>query len=270
MKKIILIMGGGNLPIEIIKNLKTKKIEFYCLAFINNPVSKVIKNYDHKIINFGKIITELIFLRSKGFEQVLMTGHLRRPNLNEIKPDLNSLKLFPRFAKVLLQGGDNNILDFSIKYLKEIGFDTLDLRKIIPDNFLGYDRQSKRKIKDLNYKDVKKGESILNSISKFDIGQSIIIQNGNVIGIEAAQGTDNLIKQSLSLINVKDEAVLIKLVKKNQNLKADLPTIGLQTVINCKKSSIKGIAFSANKTLFISKEKVIKYCNENNIFLLGI
>ena len=65
MKKIILIMGGGNLPIEIIKNLKTKKIEFYCLAFINNPVSKVIKNYDHKIINFGKIITELIFLRSR-------------------------------------------------------------------------------------------------------------------------------------------------------------------------------------------------------------
>ena len=138
MKKIILIVGGGNLPIEIIKSLKTKKIEFYCLAFINNPVSKIIKRYNHKVINFGKIITELINLKSKGFNQVLMIGYLKRPNLSEIKPDLNSIKLFPRFAKVLLQGGDNNILDFSIKYLKKIGFNTLDLRKMLPDNFLGF------------------------------------------------------------------------------------------------------------------------------------
>ena len=119
-------------------------------------------------------------------------------------------------------------------------------------------------------KDIKKGKNILDSLSKFDIGQSIIIENGNIIGIEAAQGTDNLIKQASSLLNKNGDSVLIKLVKKNQNLKADLPAIGLQTVINCKKSHISGIAFSANKTLFLSKEKVIKYCNENNIFLLGI
>ena len=63
-------------------------------------------------INFGKIITELKYLRSQGFKNILMIGHLKRPNLNEIKPDVNSLKILPKFAKVLLQGGDNNILDF--------------------------------------------------------------------------------------------------------------------------------------------------------------
>ena len=263
-------MGGGNLPVEIIKNLKNKGIEFYCLGFINNPVSRIIKKHNHKIINFGKIITELKYLRSQGFKNILMIGHLKRPNLNEIKPDVNSLKILPKFAKVLLQGGDNNILDFSIKYLKDIGFNTLDLRKIIPDNFLGLNSQTKKKINDSNYRDITKGKDILNSLSKFDVGQSIIIQNCNVIGIEAAQGTDNLIKQVSPFININGEAVLIKLAKKKQNLKADLPTIGMRTVINCKKSSIRGVAFSANKTLFLSKEKVVKFCNENNIFLLGI
>ncbi len=263
-------MGGGSLPVEIINNFKKQRIEFFCLAFEKNPVSKVIKKHNHKIINFGKVLTELKLLKLKGFKDILMIGNLKRPNLNEIKPDINSLKLLPVFFKILLEGGDNNILDFSIKYLKKIGFNTLDLRKIIPDNFPGHNIQTKKKINNSNYKDIEKGKNILNSLSKFDVGQSIVMQNCNVIGIEAAQGTDNLIKQVSPFINKNDEAVLVKLVKKNQNLRADLPTIGLRTVINCKKSSIRGVAFSAKKTLFLRKEKVIKYCDENNIFLLGI
>ena len=161
MKKIILIMGGGNLPIEVINNLKTKRIEFFCLSFVNKPVSKIIENYNYKVINFGKIITELNILKSRGFKQILMIGNIRRPNLKEIKPDINSLKLFPKFAKILLQGGDNNILDFSIKYLKEIGFNTLDLRKIIPDNFLGYNQQTKKKNTRFNLERYKKGKEYI-------------------------------------------------------------------------------------------------------------
>ena len=116
--------------------------------------------------------------------------------------------------------------------------------------------------------DIEKGKKILENNSKFDIGQSIVMQQGSVIGIEAAQGTDNLLRQSSTYINNK--GVLIKLAKLNQDLRADLPTIGIRTLKNCHKFGICGVAYSANKTIFINKGKILEFCKNNNIFLFGI
>ena len=100
-------------------------------------------------------------------------------------------------------------------------------------------------------KDIKKGQKILEQISKFDIGQSIIIQKGNVVGIEGIQGTDFLIKNSKNYLVNDINAVLIKSSKQNQDLRVDLPTIGIKTLENCKKSNIYGLAFSSNSTIFL-------------------
>ena len=110
MYKIILLTGGGRLPDEVIKSLKKNKKIFFCIGFEGNPVSKIVLKSEHKIINFGSIVTELKKLNSKGYSHVLLVGNLNRPSLKEIKPDFNSLKLIPYFTKVLLEGGDNNIL----------------------------------------------------------------------------------------------------------------------------------------------------------------
>jgi hypothetical protein len=269
MQKIVLLTGGGDLPLEVIRNLKKQEIKFFCLVFCNNPVSKIIFRNDFKIINFGKIVTELKELKLEGFSNILLIGNVKRPNLKEIKPDFNTIKLFPLFVKKLLQGGDNNLLDFSIIQLKKLGFRILDLRKVIPENFLGSGNQTKTTIIEANLNDIKKGKIILDSNSKFDIGQSIIVQQGSVLGIEAAHGTDHLIKTSTSFKNDL-RPTLIKLVKIKQNLKVDLPTIGITTLRNCKKHGISGIAYSANKTLFIKKDEIINFCNKNNIFLFGV
>ena len=109
----------------------------------------------------------------------------------------------------------------------------------------------------------------MSSISKFDIGQSIIMRHGTVIGIEAAQGTDNLIKQSYRYLKNVNEGVLIKMIKK-QDIRVDLPTIGLRTVKYLKKYSLEGLAYSSNKTVILNKDQVIKYCEKNNIFLFGV
>ncbi len=270
MKNIVLIAGGGDLPTEVIKKLKEKKINFFCLIFEKNPVSKIIFKTNYKLINFGKIISELLKLKDLGFKQVVLVGKLKRPNISDIKPDFNSIKVIPKLAKILLNGGDNNLLHFCISYLINIGFKVLDLRKIIPENFLNSGNITKTRLSKLQIDDIKKGKKILDCISKFDIGQSLVIQSGNIIGIEAAQGTDKLIKDSYNYLNKDEKSILVKLAKVKQNLKADLPTIGVKTIINCSKSGICGIAFSANKTLFINKHKILKYCNHKNIFLYGV
>ena len=270
MQKIILLTGGGDLPTEVIKTLKKKKITFYCIAFKNNPISKEILKYENNIINFGNVVTELKKLKLLGFHYVLMIGNLQRPNFGEIKPDINAISLIPQLTRILLRGGDNNLLNFVSNQLKKFGFKLLDLKKLIPELFLGKGNQTKIKFLNKKKQDIKKGKLILNSLSKFDVGQSIIIQNGTVIGIEAAQGTDELIKNAGLLLTKGQEGTLIKIAKLKQNLRVDLPTIGLETLKNCKKNNVNGIAYSANKTIFIKKQKIIDYCNKHKIFLFGI
>ena len=270
MKKIILLAGGGDLPNQVIDSFKNKKISIFCISFEKNSIPKNINRKNHKVINFGEVITELKKLQKNGFKKIIMIGNLNRPKIHEIKPDLNSIKLIPEFTKTLLSGGDNYLLNFVINKLHKIGFTILDMRDVLPNNFLGKGNQTITNLSSTNKQDIKKGKLILDTISKFDIGQSLVIGNGNVIGIETIHGTDYLIKSCSLLKNNSKDNILIKLVKKKQNLKVDLPTIGLKTLKNCKANSIGGIAYTANKTLFVNKNEIIDFCNSNKIFLYGI
>ena len=145
-----------------------------------------------------------------------MAGSLDRPNLKELRPDFNSIKLLPKFIKKIMEGGDNNLLTLVIDELENKGFKILELKNLLPEIFLGKGNQTKLSPSKSNFFDIQKGMKILNNNSKFDIGQSIIMQQGSVIGIEAVQGTDNLIKQSYPFLKEINQGVLIKMTKKNK------------------------------------------------------
>ena len=264
MNKIIFIFGNGNLPRLIIKKIKNSNLEFKILSISEK---NLFKSHNSKSVKLGKIITELNGLKKKGYSKILMAGSINRPRLSDIKPDFNSLKLLPKFTKTLFEGGDNNLLKFVITELENLDYKILYIHKIFPDLFLGPGNQTKVKISKNNFKDIHKGSLILKNNSKFDIGQSILIQEGNVIGIEAVQGTDNLIKQSLPYLQKVKKGVLIKLIKVKQDLRADLPTIGLDTLKDCKKVGIKGIVLKAKQNIFLDIKKSIEFANKNKIFI---
>lgn len=271
MKKIIILAGKGDLPYEVIKVLKLQKKLFKVIAFEKNKVSLKVSKLLYKEINFGGIITALKNLKKDGFESIIMVGAVQKPKISEIIPDMNSIKLLPEFAKKIIEGGDNNLLSFSIKKIKDLGFQILDIRKILPTYFYPKGIITKTAPDKKFLSDIKKGKKILNTISRFDIGQSIIIQNGDVVGIEGAEGTDALIKHSKSFLS-KDKrgGVLVKLSKLKQELLVDLPTIGKTTIENCKKNNVCGVAYSSGKTIFLDAEKILNFCNKNKIFLIGV
>ncbi len=267
MDKIIVISGNGKLPKLVVNKLKKNKNHYFELKLIKQTSRR---ENNVKYIKYGNIVSELIKLKKNGFNKLLMAGSLERPKINEIKPDINSIKLLPKFVKKILEGGDNNLLKFVIKELENLGFKIISLKKVLPDIFLGKGNQTKVKITKNNFDDIKKGTKILRSNSKFDIGQSIVIQQGSVVAIEAAQGTDNLIKQSYPYVKNIKQAVLVKMVKSNQDVRVDLPTLGMKTVKNIKKYSLRGIAYSSDLTVILEKNSVIDYCDRNKIFLFGI
>jgi DUF1009 family protein len=129
------------------------------------------------------------------------------------------------------------------------------------------------KIKNIDKKSIIKGVGIIKSLSKFDIGQSVVINNGYVLAIEGPEGTDEAIKRSLNLskkYKLKDKSILVKFPKANQDLRVDLPTIGLNTVKNCIDANIKGIAVKRSQNIILDKSKIINLTKKNNFFIISL
>ena len=129
------------------------------------------------------------------------------------------------------------------------------------------------KIKNIDKKSIIKGVGIIKSLSKFDIGQSVIINNGYVLAIEGPEGTDEAIKRSLNLskkYKLKDKSILVKFPKANQDLRVDLPTIGLDNIKNCIESNIKGIALKRSQNIILDKDKIVNLTKNNNFFIISL
>ena len=103
-----------------------------------------------------------------------------------------------------------------------------------------------------------------------DIGQSIVIQNNIILGLEAIEGTDELIKRCHSYKKKGDKGILIKLSKYNQDSNLDIPVIGLDTVKNLKTYDYEGVFLEKNKCIIIDKDEVIDFSNENDIFIASV
>ena len=141
------------------------------------------------------------------------------------------------------------------------------LPELLAENFV-----NKFKLTKQDLRDVEKGQAILNHVNKkYDVGQSIIINKGLVVGIEAAEGTDVMILKSLGImkkINKKiASGVLIKVPKKIQDLRVDLPTIGYNTIHNCIKIGLRGIALKKNQNIFLDQKKSLNLIKKNNFFI---
>ena len=110
---------------------------------------------------------------------------------------------------------------------------------------------------------IKKGIAYFNKLKSLDHVQAIIVKNDTILAIEDEQGT----KKMFSKLKKKSEGILIKLPKKKQDLRMDLPTIGLQTLKDCKKYGLKGIVLRSKKNIFLDKAKCIAFANKNKIFV---
>jgi DUF1009 family protein len=115
--------------------------------------------------------------------------------------------------------------------------------------------------------DIMTGQEIISTLGKFDIGQALVIENGLVLGIEAAEGTDRLISRTKTLQKENKQAILVKCAKPQQDKRADLPTIGTDTITTLYENGFAGIAIEAHNTIILNHHQVINLANEHGLFI---
>ena len=265
-----LIVGESSLPNFVINKLLKKNIEFLILDLTKSYIYKRYKNsYSLKITELGKAIS---ILKKNNCKNVIFIGKVERPDISLLKFDTKALFYLPRLFSAFKKG-DGNILKEIIKIFKENKLNVVNSMKFTPELIFKDKSINKLKINNTDKSSISKGVKIIKSLSKFDIGQSVVINNGYVLAIEGPEGTDETIKRSLYLskkYKLKNKSILIKFPKANQDLRIDLPTIGFDTIKNCIKANIKGIAVKRSQNIILDKDKIINLVKKNNFFIISI
>lgn len=270
IKSLAIIAGRGNLPKLAIEKCIHDNIKFQLFLLHG-------ENYKHDYGSFNPItlkygqISEFIKINKKlKISNILMIGAVTKPDFKSISVDKKSAILLAKIlAKRIL--GDDAVLKSVVSFFEKEGFAMVKIEELLHDIQSPKGDLTKREVSKDEIEDIKIAKDAIDAISQFDIGQSIVVAQKQVIAVEGEEGTDKMIKRCGDLdIKYKNSAILVKMSKKNQSDKADLPTIGVNTVQNCIENHIKGIAIEANKTLIVDKEYAIRLANENNIFIIAI
>ncbi len=265
MNNIGIIAGGGKLPIVIGGNLikKNFKVFFFVIEEFFNTISY--KDFNVTIINLKSAKKIIESLQAKKIDSIIMAGNIKRPSITDLSFDFQTFKL----AKNLLlnKTGDNSLLISIKKYFIDNGFDYFDWKAYCPELFADKDDLTNLKPSRKAKENLKKALSIFKSFGEIDVGQSMIIQNQIVLGLEAVEGTDSLMIRCKDYKKSGDRGILVKFSKYNQSNILDIPTIGEKTVKLLKDCNYEGVFLEKNTCLIIDKEKTIDLANQYNIFI---
>jgi DUF1009 family protein len=268
--KLCIIAGKGELPRTLINACENNGRPYFVLAVENSAEEETVAltGDNYAWCRLGAIGKALEIMRKEGVEEIVMAGHVTRPKLSGLRPDLKGTKLLARLGSQIL-GGDNEILSSIVEFLEEEGFRVCGVEEIVrdlvaPEGLIGSIYPDKRAQSDIAF-----AAGIARHIGELDIGQAVIVQNGHILGVEAIEGTDALIQRCAELKIEEKGGVLVKVKKPQQERRVDLPTIGLDTVQRVAECGFAGIAVEAGASLIVNRREVAREADRLGIFVVG-
>ena len=258
-----LIFGDTDFPNKILKTIKKKKIKYLIIDLSKSKkFKKDNKSHSVSIGQFGKILN---ILKENNCKKVLFAGKVNKPNFSKLKLDFKGIYYIPRIIKAS-KLGDAAIIKEIIKILDHNKIKTENSLTFNPELSLKKGNYSKIQPNKQDQLDIKKAIKTLNNLRQYNFSQGVVVRNKKVISIEGKGGTKRMLEKSKSK-KFKNCGVLVKLPKKKQDLRVDLPTIGLKTLKQSKTAGLKGIVIKSKQHVFLDKNKCIKFTNKNKMFI---
>jgi len=258
-----LIFGDTDFPKKILSKVKKKKTKYLIIDFSKkNNFKRDKHSYKTSIGQFGKIIS---IIKENRCNKVLFAGKINKPNLSKIRLDFKGIYYIRRIIKSS-KLGDAAILKEIIKILKEERINTISSLTFNPELTLKKGNYSKIRPNYHDRADIKKAIKTLNGLGKYNFSQGVVVQNKKIVAIEGKGGTEKMLKKCQNK-KLRNKGVLVKFPKKKQDLRVDLPTVGLKTLAQCKSAGIKGIVLKSKKNVFLEIKKCIRFVNKNEMFI---
>ena len=257
-----LFFGDSDFPKKILNKIKKLKKKYFIVDLSLTRQFKSDKNsYSISIGQFGKIIS---LIKEKKCDKVLFAGKIKKPNFSSLRLDFKGLYYIPKIIKAS-KLGDAAILKEIIKILAEEKIKVINSITFNPELTLLKGNHTKLKPNREDLMSIKMGIHSLSKINAHNHVQGLVVGNSSIITIETSKGTKKMLQSIKKSKNF--QSILIKFPKKKQDLRIDLPTVGFDTLKDCKRAGVKGIVIKAKQNIFLDKNKCVDFANKNRIFI---
>ena len=228
------------------------------------------KHAEISIVELGGLVK---ILKAEGIANVVLAGGVRhRPEFRHaLRPGNGNLVALYRFLRAF-RLGDDGLLRAVIATIESYGFRVVGAHEIVPDIVTPEPSTLTRKQPDQDsIANMQAARRAAAAIGALDIGQGAVAVGGRVVALEGVEGTDAMLQRVAELRLAKrihsTGGVLVKCAKPQQEVRADLPAIGISTIENAAKAGLKGIAIESGRTLILGYEETIKAANEAGLFV---
>lgn len=268
ISKIGIIAGGGSLPGRLIQSCEAQGLDYFLIGLDGHTDPALVEGREHMWTKLGRAGKVLNTLRAHDVKDIVLIGSVRRPSLSELVADLKTIEFFARVGMKAM--GDNDFLSALRDLFEEEGFTLHGIQKFANDLLASEGLVGKYKPKKDDWIDIKRGVQMTQELGALDVGQAAIVQEGIVLGVEAAEGTDRLIHRCKDLKRKGRGGVLVKMCKPQQDRDLDLPTVGPDTIKYAAECGLSGVVIHTGQSLLLEPESVVKIANQHKIFVLGI
>lgn len=267
MKNVGIIAGTGELPKIIAKDAMERGYRVITVALENlAPVEMNDLSDEIRWINVGKLGELINFLKEFDVKEAIMAGKVPKSLLYKSKviPDLRAVKLL----FYLKDKSDGSILNAITKELESEGIHIIDTTTLsphllTPEGVLTEEPPSKEEWKDIEF-----GWTMAKEIGRLDIGQAVVVKGQAIMAVEAIEGTDEAIRRGGKWAG--DGAVVVKVSKPHQDMRLDVPVVGLSTLKSMIDVAARVLVVEAQKSIIINRDKLIKEAEDADITLVGL
>jgi DUF1009 family protein len=268
-KSLGLIAGMGDLPMAVAAEAKKKGYKVVAIALqpsADESLRPVADDF-HKI-SIARLGGLINLLKKLTINEAVMAGKVPKSllykNKKDLIPDLKMIRLF--FS--LKNRADDTIMNAIVAELEENG---IKLHKttafteelLAPEGVITRRKPTKNDLRDIEF-----GLTAAKEIGRMDIGQTVIVKSMAVMAVEAIEGTDEAIKRGGKL--ARKDAVVVKVSKPQQDMRFDVPVVGLDTIRSMKKSDSRVLAVESGKCIIVDRDKFIKEANNAGIVVVGV
>jgi UDP-2,3-diacylglucosamine hydrolase len=211
----------------------------------------------------GQLSKLLNFFRDQEIHHAIMAGQIAPKNLFDLRPDWKAMLLLGK----LRQRNAETIFAAIADELAKAGVVLLPATTFLEDSLAPSGRIAGPRLSRREEEDVNLGWKIAKQISELDIGQTVVVKNGTIVAVEAFEGTNDAIKRGGTL--ARRGAVMVKVAKPNQDMRFDVPVIGVETIRIAAEAKLRVIAVEAGKTLLLEKDPIVELAGHSNISIVA-
>ena len=261
-----LIAGGGQFPLLVAEAAKRKGLGVVAVAHLGESDPSLSEKVDEVIwIRLGQLGQLITALKKRNVKKGLMAGTITKRRMFEnVRPDLRGLAVISKLALF----HDDGILRAVADELAREGIEIVSSTQYLPELVARQGCLTKRKPNKSEKEDIDFGFQVAKELGRLDIGQCVVVKKKTILAVEAIEGTDAAIRRGGDL--AREGAVVVKVSKPNQDLRFDVPAVGLGTVKTMGEVKAAALAVESGKTLLFDKDEMITYADKLRIAVVSV